>query len=119
LYAPASVVEAAIIPMVMGGESQPLDVGRRRYRTTSARKRALVVRDRGCVWPGCDRPPGWCQAHHLNEWLRGDGPIDLDNLALLCARHHHDVHDGGRRLQRDESGTWQVHLDLPPPRTPP
>lgn len=112
--------EAAIIPMVMGGASQPLDVGRRRYRITRAQRLALVGRDGGCVWPGCDRPPGWCEAHHLDEWLRDDGPTDLANLVLLCSRHHHDVHEGGRVLERSdgEQGPWQVRLGLPPPRAP-
>ncbi|MBT6063955.1 MAG: DUF222 domain-containing protein [Actinobacteria bacterium] len=112
--------EAAIIPMVMGGASQPLDVGRRRYRITPAQRLALVVRDGGCVWPGCDRPPGWCEAHHLDEWLRDDGPTDLANLALLCSRHHHDVHEGGRVLEQSdgEQGPWQVRLGLSPPRAP-
>ncbi|MBC8194921.1 MAG: DUF222 domain-containing protein [Acidimicrobiia bacterium] len=110
--------EAAIIPMVMGGSSQPLDVGRRRYRVTPAQRLALVVRDGGCVWPGCDHPPAWCEAHHLDEWLRDDGPTDLVNLALLCSRHHHDVHEGGRVLEQDDQGGWQVRLGLPPPRAP-
>ena len=112
--------DAAIIPMVLGGDSQPLDVGRKRYRTTPAQRRALIVRDGGCVWPGCDRPPGWCEAHHLDEWLRNDGPTDLDNLALLCPRHHHDAHEGGQLLERPEgdSRSWQVRLGLPPPRAP-
>ncbi|HIM85069.1 MAG TPA: DUF222 domain-containing protein [Acidimicrobiia bacterium] len=52
--------DAAIIPMVLGGASQPLDVGRRRYRINPAQQRAQVVRDGGSVWTGCDRPPGWC-----------------------------------------------------------
>lgn len=110
--------DAGIIPMILGGGSQPLDVGRRRYRVTTAQKRALIVRDGGCVWPGCDRPPGWCEAHHLDEWLRDDGPTDLDNLALLCARHHHDTHEGGQVLERVESeaGGWQVRLGHDPPR---
>jgi len=102
--------DAAIIPMILGGASQPLDVGRRRYRITPAQRRALIVRDGGCVWPGCDRPPGWCQAHHLDERLRHDGPTDLDNLALLCSRHHHDVHEGGQILQQvgNQPGQWVV-----------
>ena len=108
--------DAGIIPMVLGGDSQPLDMGRRRYRITPAQRRALIVRDGGCVWPGCDRPPSWCEAHHLDEWIRDDGPTDLDNLALLCSRNHHDVHEGGRSLDQDEQDTWQIRLGLPPPR---
>ncbi|MHB8466281.1 MAG: HNH endonuclease signature motif containing protein [Acidimicrobiales bacterium] len=53
------------------------------------------------MFPGCDRPPGWCQAHHIIWWTK-DGPTDLDNLALLCSHHHHLVHEGGYRLHRGE-----------------
>jgi hypothetical protein len=75
----------------------------------------LIARDGGGVWRGCDRPPSWCEAHHLDEWIRDDGPTDLINLALLCSRNHHDAHEGGRSLAQDEQCTWQVKLGLPPP----
>ena len=75
--------EGRIIPMVLGSQSQPLDVGREHRLATPAQVRALRQRDKGCSFPGCDRPPSWCQAHHLRHWLDG-GPTDLNNLALLC-----------------------------------
>ena len=93
--APADVrriaCDAQIIPLVLGSESQPLDVGRASRLATPAQRAALAVRDKGCTFPGCDRPPSWCQAHHLHEWENG-GPTDLPNLALLCHRHHTLVH---------------------------
>ncbi|MEI6624009.1 MAG: HNH endonuclease signature motif containing protein [Actinomycetes bacterium] len=49
-------------------------------------------RDQGCCYPGCERPPGWCEAHHVTEWARG-GKTSLSNLILLCARHHRTIHD--------------------------
>jgi hypothetical protein len=55
--------------------------------------RALVARDGGCAFPGCDRKPRWCDAHHLKHW-EDDGPTDLDNGCLLCRRHHTLVHNG-------------------------
>jgi hypothetical protein len=58
---------------------------------TAALWRALVVRDGGCTHPGCDRPPGWCEAHHIEHWADG-GTTTLDNLRLYCDRHHHDAH---------------------------
>ncbi len=83
--------DAAILPMVLGGASQVLDVGRAQRLFTPAQRRALTERDRGCAWPGCDRPPGWTQAHHIVSWLDG-GPTDLDNGVLLCLFHHQQAH---------------------------
>ncbi len=86
--------DAGVIPVVMGGASQVLDVGRRTRTVSTAQRNALVVRDGGCVFPGCDRPPSWCDAHHVIHWLNL-GPGDLWNLVLLCSAHHHAVHEGG------------------------
>jgi hypothetical protein len=74
-------------------------------------RRALTARDRGCVFPGCGRPPEWTDGHHLRHWTDG-GPTTLENLALLCRRHHRLVHEGGWRLQRGEDGQW---IGIPPP----
>ncbi len=83
--------DAKIIPAVLGGPSQPLDLGRAQRTVTTALRRALVLRDAGCTFPGCDLPPGWCDAHHLLSWANG-GPTDLNNTVLLCPRHHHTAH---------------------------
>jgi hypothetical protein len=91
--------DAHILPIVLGGASQILDVGRSRRLTTKALRRALVARDHGCTFPGCDRPPRWTAAHHLTHWADG-GPTNLDNLTLLCGEHHHLIHDGD----------WQTRL---------
>ena len=64
---------------------------------------ALAVRDSGCVFPHCQRPLAWCDAHHLRHWLHG-GPTDLANLALLCRAHHRAVHEGGWQLTRGPDG---------------
>src|SRR6266542_3183821 len=95
-HLPASTVrrlacDAKIIPAVLGGPSQPLDLGRAQRTVTTALRRALVLRDAGCTFPGCDLPPGWCDAHHLRHWANG-GPTDLLNTVLLCPRHHHTAH---------------------------
>jgi Domain of unknown function (DUF222)/HNH endonuclease len=95
---------ATMLPPTLGGApSQPLEVGRTTRVVSAAQRHALVVRDGGCVFPDCDRPPGWCEAHHLVHWLHG-GPTDLPNLALLCRAHHRAVHEGGWRLKRDPDG---------------
>jgi hypothetical protein len=85
---------ATIIPMVLGSESVPLDVGRAARLASRAQRLALAHRDGGCTFPGCDRPPGWAQAHHILEWFLG-GRTDLTNLALLCAYHHRLIDELG------------------------
>ena len=95
---------AAKLPPVLGGApTQPLEVGRTSRVVTAAQRAALAVRDGGCAVAGCDRPLGWCEAHHLRHWLHG-GPTDLANLALVCRAHHRAVHEGGWRLHRDPDG---------------
>ena len=86
--------DARIVRIVVDGEGQPLDVGRAVRTVTPAMRRALDVRDAGCVWNGCDVPIGWCDAHHIEHWADG-GPTSLTNLQLLCRRHHGAVHEGG------------------------
>ncbi|SDM43393.1 HNH endonuclease [Allokutzneria albata] len=85
--------DAGVIPIVLGGESEPLDYGRERRLASPAGRRALVIRNKGCAFPGCDRPPAWTEAHHVWQWIDG-GPTDLSNLILLCVHHHHVVHEG-------------------------
>jgi hypothetical protein len=97
--------DAGITRVITDGPSQPLDVGRRTRTVPPALRTALVVRDRGCVFPGCDRPPPWTDAHHLIHWADG-GPTTLDNLALLCRRHHRVVHERRWHLTRNPDGTW-------------
>lgn len=83
--------DAGVIPMVLGADSSPLDVGRELRLVTRALRTALLVRDRMCSFPGCSVPATWCDAHHVVHWADG-GPTSLDNLALLCPRHHAWVH---------------------------
>jgi hypothetical protein len=70
-----------------------------------ATRRALVARDRHCVFPGCDRPAPWCDGHHLIFWGDG-GPTRLDNLGLTCRTHHRKVHEEGWKLRREKDGRW-------------
>jgi Domain of unknown function (DUF222)/HNH endonuclease len=87
-----------LLPPALGGApTQPLEVGRATRVVSPTQRTALAVRDGGCCFPGCDRPPGWCEAHHRRHWLHG-GPTDLANLALLCRAHHRAVHEGGQHL---------------------
>jgi hypothetical protein len=83
--------EAGVIPVVLGGKSQPLDVGRKRRFHTKAQRIAMAVRDQGCVAEGCERPGSWCHAHHLIPWSEGGGTSVKDGV-LLCPRHHTLAH---------------------------
>ncbi len=112
--------DAAVIPVVLGGASQPLDVGRARRTATAAQRRALIVRAGGCCeMPGCDRPASWCDAHHLEHWIDG-GPTDLPNLLLLCRRHHVLVHRPGWDITLDPDGhpIFTPPAIIDPARTP-
>ena len=83
--------DAEIIPMVLGGDSKPLDVGRSRRLFTRAQRLALAVRDKGCSWAGCSVPVSWCDAHHVVHWRHG-GHTSVSDGALLCPKHHTEVH---------------------------
>jgi hypothetical protein len=97
--------DSTVTRVLIDAKGEVLDLGRSVRTVTLAQWKALVVRDGGCVVPGCDRPATWCDAHHLWWWTRG-GPTDLKNLALVCGYHHSLVHEGGWTLGRDTSGRW-------------
>ena len=78
---------AGIIPIVLDGDSQPLDIGREQRLHTRYQRIAMAVRDNGCVVEGCDRPPAWTEAHHLIWWEHG-GPTNVEDGALGCGYHH-------------------------------
>jgi Domain of unknown function (DUF222)/HNH endonuclease len=103
--------DAQLLPLVLGGAGQVLDAGRARRLATGPLRRALVVRDRGCAFPDCDRPPRWCEAHHLQPWTAG-GRTDMANLVLLCRRHHRLLHDGDSTVRIAADGLPEF---LPPP----
>ena len=94
--------DAEVTRILVAGDSVPLEMGRAVRTATAAQLKALAVRDGGCVWPGCDRPPAWCDAHHRTHWLDA-GQTDLADLELLCRRHHILAHRG------DRIGTRAVH----------
>jgi len=97
------VCDCAIARLVMSAEGEVLDLGRRTRTISRALRRAIVLRDRHCQFPGCRAPAAWCDVHHLVHWLHG-GTTDLDNCALLCRRHHVAVHEGGWKLERGPNG---------------
>ncbi|MGW3786773.1 DUF222 domain-containing protein [Micromonospora chokoriensis] len=95
--------DATILPAVLGGAGQVLDVGRQRRLVTGPLRRALVLRDGGCAFPGCDRPPRWCAAHHIHHWADG-GPTNLTNAVLLCGHHHRHIHHTDWTVRLGDNG---------------
>jgi hypothetical protein len=91
--------DCMLIPAVLGTKSEPLDLGQQSRSVTPGIRRALYLRDRGCAFPGCHRPPRHCQGHHIRHWADG-GPTELGNLVLMCAHHHRLLHRSG----------WQVRI---------
>ena len=83
---------AGIIPMVLGGGSVPLDLGRKNRLFSTGQAIALSARYDSCAAEGCDRPFAWSELHHLRPWGEG-GPTDLDNAVPLCGHHHRRIHD--------------------------
>jgi len=87
--------EAGVIPIVLGGKSEVLDVGRRRRFHTRAQRLAIAQRDKTCVVGGCDAPPSRCHVHHVIPWSEGGGTSVKDGK-LYCSAHHAMVHDPKR-----------------------
>jgi len=94
--------DAEILPIVLDGASQPLELGRNRRLPSPGLKRAVIERDRTCRC-GCGTPPEWCQIHHIIHWSHF-GPTNLDNLVLVCSHAHHQLHEGGWVATRGEGG---------------
>jgi hypothetical protein len=106
--------DAHLIPIVLGTNSTPLDLGRTQRLVQPHQRNALITRDKGCAFPTCHLPARWTDAHHLTHWADG-GKTNLDNLVLLCRTHHRLIHHG----------TWSIHMRrgipwfTPPPEIDP
>lgn len=101
-------------PILIASTGQPLDVGRSQRLFTARQRVALAARDGGCRWPGCERPPSWCEAHHIDHWQRDRGQTDVDAGILLCRHHHLLLHDQGWSIVRAGPST---DYQLVPPTT--
>ncbi|SKB49544.1 protein of unknown function, partial [Arthrobacter sp. 49Tsu3.1M3] len=110
--------DADIIPVVLGGEGQVLDIGRASRVFPPHIRKAITARDQGCAFPQCTIPAPWCEAHHITYWSRG-GTTGTDNGTLLCSHHHHVIHKEHWTIQMRTGIPWFIpppHLD--PARTP-
>jgi hypothetical protein len=99
--------DAAVIPIVLDGRGQPLDVGRATRTIPEGLRRAVAARDRSCA--RCGRPPSWCEVHHIVPWEHS-GETSLANTTMVCRACHRLVHHAG----------WDVRLvEGRPEFTPP
>jgi hypothetical protein len=99
---------AQLIPVVLGGESEVLDLGRSARLFSPAQRKALAVRDQHCRAEHCTIPAAWCEAHHRTPWAHG-GSTDLEDAVLLCSWHHHRAHDRRYHTERLPDGDYRYH----------
>ncbi|NYJ04877.1 HNH endonuclease signature motif containing protein [Petropleomorpha daqingensis] len=99
--------DAELRRYLIAPDGELLDLGRSQRLATPALRKAVELRDEACVFAGCDGPAWWCDVHHVVHWLFG-GETSLDNSALLCERHHTQVHHGFT-IQRDPAGRWHTY----------
>jgi hypothetical protein len=109
------VCNAHLVALYLDSDSRVVDHGMTRRLFDRHQRLILAARDHGCVFPGCDRPPSWCEAHHITYWSE-NGPTDIDNAALLCHFHHHLVHEGQWSMRMAVDGIPEI---IPPPRIDP
>ena len=114
----ALACDADLLPVVLGGAGQVLDVGRTQRLFPARLRRAVTARDGGCAAPGCTMPAPWTEVHHIQWWTRG-GPTSVDNGVLLCNRHHIAVHAGSWDITLEDGIPWFVPAPfIDPFRTP-
>lgn len=106
--------DADIIPVLLGGEGQVLDIGRASRIFPAHIRKAITARDKGCAFPSCTMPAPWCEAHHIEYWSRG-GSTSTDNGVLLCSHHHHLIHKEEWHIQVQAGVPWFI----PPPHIDP
>ncbi len=112
--------DAGVARVITGARGEVLDAGRTMRTFSSAQRRAITARDRGCIWPGCTAPPSWCDAHHSIHWADG-GATSIDNGVLVCGRHHDRIHLHRHAIIRAPDGRFSVDIrpnTAPPCRSP-
>ena len=97
-----------ILPAILGGQSEPLDLGRTRRLYSPGQRKALKLRDQHCRAEGCTVPATWCDAHHQNPWSNG-GKTNLTDGILLCGHHHKRAHDPTYQTTRLTNGEYRYH----------
>ncbi len=111
-----AVCANGLLRVLLSGEGHPLDLGRTQRTFTERQRIALAARDGGCRFPGCARPPSYCEAHHVDHWMRDDGRTDVARGVLLCKHHHMLIHNNGWEIVDDPRSGFAL---VPPPSVDP
>jgi hypothetical protein len=106
------ICDSGTVGIKFDDDGHCVNVGRDQRIFTTRQRIGLAVRDGGCRFPHCDRPPSWCEAHHINHWHRDTGKTDLIDGILLCRHHHMLIHNNSWQITRDHATYW-----LRPPKT--
>jgi hypothetical protein len=104
--------DTGAVPIKFDDDGQCVNVGRVQRLFTERQRIGMAVRDGGCRFPGCDRPPASCEAHHIDQWQRDGGKTNIADGVLLCRRHHLLLHNNHWQVTRDGGTYW-----LRPPRS--
>jgi len=97
-----TLCDSQIARLIIGADSEPLDLGRSSRLFTPAQRRAVIARDGGCAWDGCAMPARFCEVHHLDWWDDDHGHTDTRRGVLVCPFHHHELHRHHLDLTREE-----------------
>jgi len=100
------ICDSATIEITVDDLGRPLNVGHEQRLFNRAQRRALAARDGGCRWPGCDRPPAFTEAHHIQHWTRDHGRTDINQGILLCHAHHMLLHNQGWQIFENTGTYW-------------
>ncbi|MES2092575.1 MAG: DUF222 domain-containing protein [Actinomycetota bacterium] len=114
-----ALCSSTIEPILFDDSGHALDVGREQRHYTRKQRRALAIRDGGCMFPGCDRPPSWTEAHHTKHWTRDRGGTNIDDGILLCRHHHLLCHNNHWEIRSGEGGFVLIPpIDVDPDQVP-
>ncbi|MFM9876837.1 MAG: DUF222 domain-containing protein [Rhodoglobus sp.] len=105
------ICESGVMPVHFDSDGQVVNVGRENRLFGGRQRTGLAARDGGCRWDDCDRPPSWCEAHHIDHWVRDGGRTDIEVGILLCKHHHLLLHNNGWEIEREKASYWLI-----PPR---
>lgn len=111
-FAEQRACDSGTTEIIVGTAGNPLNLGRHARLFTAKQRLALAQRDGGCIWIGCDRPPSYCEAHHIDPYSEG-GRTDVDRGVLLCRFHHMNLHHHGWRIRRGDTGALVLHSPDP------
>ena len=104
--------DGGYLPIRFSDDGQALNLGQTRRFHTTRQRAAISARDGGCIGPDCDRPPAWCEVHHITEYSKG-GNTSVEDGILLCRHHHLEIHNNNKRIKRIGNQYWLI----PPPET--